>query len=485
MTARTSVGALRRDLSGYVAAPPDPAYAPTLDIDNGRARLSPACVVFPRSIPDVSRTLRFAQDCGLPLTVKGGGHSAAGYCLNRGGVVLDMSLMNDMKLDRSAQILRVQMGSRWEDVYRHLLDTGTGLIPVGGGCLTVGLPGFLLGGGYSFTSRSYGLGSDNVLSIDLVTADGVRHHLREDAEAAEDRDLFWACRGGGGGNFGVAVAAELRVHRPRTATMLIGEISYPLDAAQEVIGYYNEWVETLPDELAVYGYLGHQADPADPGRQLRTFRITPVFNGAYADGFELLRPMLRYAPVTAELYDMALPAWENTNGKSTLVGHRQAYIRSGVMAPRGMTPDVVDIYQRFMNAAPSPDSFVVWMHGGGRVSELPAGSSAFPHRDGRFIFEVKSIWSSEAETRANVEWAYHFGEELRPHFTGAYVNYIDPLLPDWKQMYYAGNYARLLRIKRQADPAGFFRFQQGVGSEFEPSRAEPLDLSPLNRTVVT
>ena len=217
-----------------------------------------------------------------------------------------------------------------------------------------------------------------MLSIDLVTADGVHHHLREDAEAAEDRDLFWACRGGGGGNFGVAVAVELRVHRPRTATMLIGEISYPLDAAHEVIGYYNEWVETLPDELAVYGYLGHQADPADPGRQLRPSRITPVFNGAYADGLELLRPMLRYAPVTAELYDMALPAWENTFGKSTLVGHRQAYIRSGVMAPRGMTPDIIDIYQRFMNAAPSPASFVVWMHGGGRVSKLPAGSSAFP-----------------------------------------------------------------------------------------------------------
>ena len=210
-----------------------------------------------------------------------------------------------------------------------------------------------------------------MLSIDLVTANGVHHHLREDAEAAEDRDLFWACRGGGGGNFGVAVAVELRVHQPRTATMLIGEISYPLDAAHEVIGTYNEWVETLPNELAVYGYLGHQADPADPGRQLRTFRITPVFNGAYADGLELLRPMLRYSPVTADLYDMALPAWETTNGKSTLVGHRQAYIRSGVMAPRGMTPNIVDIYQRFMNDAPSPDSFVVWTHGGGRVSELP------------------------------------------------------------------------------------------------------------------
>ena len=151
--------------------------------------------------------------------------------------------------------------------------------------------------------------------------------------------------------------------------MLIGEISDPLDAAHEVIGYYNEWVETLPDESRSTVTWVTRPIPPTPAASCARSGSPRCSTAPTRTGSNSATPLLRYAPVTAELYDMALPAWENTNGRSTLVGHRQAYIRSG-MAPRGMTPDVVDIYQRFMNAAPSPDSFVVWMHGGGRVSEL-------------------------------------------------------------------------------------------------------------------
>ena len=147
-----------------------------------------------------------------------------------------------------------------------------------------------------------------------------------------------------------------------------------------------------------------------------------------------------------------------------------------------MTSDVIDIYQRFMNDAPSPDSFVVWTHGGGAISAVPPDATAFPHRQPGFIYELKSIWTDPADTRQNVEWAYRFGEALRPHFSGAYANYIDPLLTDWPQMYYGGNYERLLRIKQAADPEGVLAFQQGIGSAFRPAGAEPLDLSPLNRT---
>lgn len=481
---RSAIDRLGSMLSGSVAQPGSTSYESSLDIDNGRARLEPAIVVQPRSVQDVSLALRFARDEGLPLTVKGGGHSAAGYCLNRGGVVLDMSLMQDMSLDHDTGVLSVQLGARWQEVYNYLLETGNGLIPVGGGCLTVGLPGFLLGGGYSFASRSFGMGSDNVVSMDVVTADGELHHLHEDAGSEEDRDLWWACRGGGGGNFGVAVAVELQTRRPNSADMLVGQIAYPLTQAQEVIGAYNEWVETVPNEMATYGYLGHQPDPADSTRLVETFRITPVFNGEYADGFEVLRPMLKFPPLYAELYAMVLPRWEDTIGKSTLVGDRQAYIRSGIMPAGGHTPEVIDIYRHFMESSPSPDSFVVWTHGGGRIEEIPSDSSAVPHRDGRFIYELKSIWTDDVDMRANVEWAYHFGEALRPHFIGAYVNYIDPLLTDWKNMYYGDHYDRLLEIKRRVDPDRFFRFQQGIGSDFEPSSDEPLDLSPLNRTVV-
>lgn len=474
---------LQRTLSGVVLVPGDPGFAQALEIDNGRVRLVPSYVVQPRSPEDVALTMRFSRDRGLPITVKCGGHSAAGYCVNAGGVVLDMSLMRSMHLDADAALLRVQLGARWENVYDHLFDSKTGLIPVGGGCLTVGLSGFLLGGGYSFTSRSYGMGSDNIVSLDLVTPDGVLHHLHDGVESAEETDLWWACRGGGGGNFGVAVGVELRVHEPPTPTMLVGEIVYPLDAGQDVIGTYNDWVQTVPDAMAVYGFLGNLSDPGEQNRQVPCFRITAVYNGAHAEGVDLLGPMLRLPLIQASLYDMVLPLWEDQIGTSTLVGDRQGYIRSGIVPLGGMTSDVIDIYQHYFAKSPSPDSFVVWTHGGGAISRVAPGATAYVHRQPGFIYELKSIWTDPADTRRNVEWAYDFGEALRPHFSGAYGNYIDPLLTDWTNMYYGSNYSRLEQIKRVVDPDGIFAFQQGIGSDFRPSGQQPLDLSPLNRTI--
>ncbi len=472
-----------RRLSGYVCEPGTPDYLGTLGIDNGRVRLPPALVVRPRSAADIALTISFARDSALPMTVKGGGHSAAGYCLNRGGIVLDLSLMKAMTLDREQRLLHVQMGATWEDVYGFLAADGTGLVPVGGGCLTVGLAGFLLGGGYSFLSRSYGLGSDNVVDIDLVTADGRHRHLAADAADDLDRDLFWACRGGGGGNFGVATAMTLRLHKPPTPKLLGGQISYPIANAPGIIEEYNSWIRDLPDAMAVYGYFGNDPDPARPGEKVPVFRLTPVYNGPYADGIELLQPMLRHETVQAQLFAMTLPDWETAMGTSTLVDDRLAYMRSGVLAEGGLDGRFVSTCLEFMASAPSADSFVVLPQGGGAVAKAGPGEGSYAHRAGQHIFEVKSIWRGQQGMRANVEWAYDFGEQLRPGFTGAYLNYIDPLLTGWQDAYYAGNYQRLLDIKHRADPDRFFHFQQAIGSDFEPRAERPLDLSPLNRTI--
>lgn len=478
----SGIGTLQASISGVVLQPGTSAYTAGLDIDNGRIDLRPACVVQPRSAHDISLALRFAREHGKPVTVKGGGHSAAGYCLNHGGVVLDMSMLADLKLHRKTKTLSVQLGARWAKVYDYLQSHGAGLIPVGGGCLTVGLGGFLLGGGYSFTSRSYGMGCDNLRSIDLVTPDGVLHHLDARSSKKLEKDLWWACRGGGGGNFGVAVAVELQLHQPARPTMLVGDITYPLAAAHDVIGAYNAWTPKLPNEMAAYGYLGNQRDPAEPGRTIPSFRITAVYNGEHADGIDLLRPMLKLPSTKVEFYDMALPQWEDKIGTSTLVGDRQAYIRSGILPVGGMDTTVIDIYQRFMAKAPSPDSFVVWTHGGGKISKVAPDKTAFVHREPGFIYELKSIWKDPADARDNIEWAYDFGEALADHFCGAYANYIDPLLADWPEKYYGSNYARLEEIKRAVDPDGMFAFQQGIGSPFRPDTGQPLDLSPLNRT---
>jgi hypothetical protein len=475
---------LKQKLSGYVLRPGDSGYASIIQIDNGRVNQQPQLVVKANAVEDVAVAMRFAQKNNLKFTVIGGGHSAAGYCLNTGGLVLDLSLMNSIRLDRGNGHIHVQMGARWNDVYVYLMQGGTGLIPIGGGCPTVGIPGFMQGGGYSFASRSYGLSIDNLYSFTIVTPDCEVRHISGASQSKEERDLFWACRGGGGGNFGVIVEMEIQAHQPRTERMMMAQIRYDPAQAQDVLGFYNEWVEKVPDELAVYGIWTTQPDPADSTRIIKTFGFTAVYNGDFAEGLALVEPLLKRKPILAQLNSFTLPEFEEVNGRTTLVNRRNAYIRSGMMPPGAMQPKAVEILQRYMNLAPSASSFMVWTHAGGAIEKVKPEATAFAHRATRFVPELKAIWDGDQDARANIEWAWSFYNELSEFFTGAYLNYIDPLQPGWPKAYYGEHYDSLLRIKRHWDPNNFFQFQQGIGSSFEPKVAMPLDLSPLNRTII-
>lgn len=475
---------LQRELSGYVLQPGSPEYQAAIQIDNGRVQLQPSVIVLANGERDVAAALKFAQKHELGLTVLGGGHSATGYCLNTGGMVVDLSLMKGMHLDAAQRTLRVQMGCRWSDVYAYMMQSGTGLIPVGGGCLTVGVPGFVQGGGFSFASRSYGISADNLLSAKIVTADGKLRHLSENAKSKEDRDLFWAIRGGGGGNFGIATEMEMRVHQPNTPKMFMALIRYSVDRAQEVLGFYNEWVETLPDEMAVYGIWGPTREPANPKKIETTFGFTAVFNGDFSEGLKVIDPLLKRKPLYAQLYSLTLPEFEEMVGLSTSVKGRNAYIRAGMMPPLSMNADAIRVMQEYMGNRPTPDSFIVWTHLGGKVAEVSPTATAFAHRHARFVPELKVIWDTPQQARANIEWGFNFFQAMEPHFQGSYVNYIDPLLAGWPKKYYEQNYKRLLEVKRRVDPGNFFHFQQGIGSKFEPDIREPLDLSPLNRTFI-
>jgi hypothetical protein len=468
-------------------------------------------------VKDVELALQFARENKLPFNVKGGGHSAAGYCLNDGGVVIDMFHLNNISFNKKDETVRVGMGARWKDVYEHMEDTHTGLIPVGGGCPTVGPAGFMLGGGYSFVSRSYGMSIDNLLSLTIVTPDGKRRVVGVDSKSSEDKDLFWACQGGGGGNYGIVTEMHMRVRRPNTARMLVGQIHFPIERAVEVIDYYNKWVETLPNQMAVYGRWGkiqdsqiqsihddvikrrRPPDEVNPKfiKKLKTLSFTPVYNGPFAEGMEMLQGLLKFAPLASNIFQMTLPQWEAYNGYSTLVANRSSYIKSLMLKPLHYTADVAKVFVKYMSspddefAPPNNDSFVVWTHGGGEIGKRSSEETSFWHRDARFIPELKTIWDFDkpGEREMNVEWSNRFFDELTrvSRASGAYVNYIDPLLHNWQEKYYGKNYARLLKIKKKVDPYNVFAFQQGIGSTFNPSpfaKGVHEDLAPLDRTQV-
>ncbi len=482
-----AINELTRELSGYVVQPGDAEYEATVKIDNGRIQFRPRLIIFPAVVDDVRIGLKFAIDHNLPFAVKGGGHSAAGYCLNEGGVVMAMKNLNKITFDKAKSTVTAEMGVIWYDIYKFMQNTGTGLVPVGGGCPTVAPPGFMLGGGYSFVSRSYGMSIDNLISLKIVTPDGQLRHIGRDSKSTDDIDLFWACRGGGGGNFGIVVEMTMEVQKPNTKKMLVGQIRYPLEMAEEVLGYYNEWVDDLPDTMACYGFMGNQKDLVDKVTNVKVLGLTPVFNGDGAEGMELVKGLLKMKPINADLFNMTLPDWEFYNGNTTKVDGRSSYIRSTVLPQGGMNNKVAKVIIDAMTHAPSPDSFAVWTHGGGAIEKVAADATAYVHRTARFIPEIKAIWDLDkpGDTLKNVQWAYEFFEKFSQagNSTGAYVNYIDPLQHNWTDQYYGSNYKRLLKIKKKVDPNNYFKFQQSVGSTFNPSK-ELTDISPLNRTSV-
>jgi len=466
-------------IEGRVAEVGDADFMRCVSIDNGRINRQPQAVVVPANVADVAKTLRFAIDERKRLTVRSGGHSASGYCLNEEGMVLDMRSLGQLDLDAGKGTIRIGMGAIWRDVYNHLQASRTGLVAVAGGCLGVGAGGFLLGGGYSFVSRSYGLGMDNVRSLTLVTVDGKIRKVGPDSKGAADKDLFWAACGGGGGNFGIAVESELQLHRLKP--VLAGQILFPFYRIEEILPAYNAWVTKLPNEMAVYGFLGNQPDPKNGGVPALFLRFTPIYNGPFADGMELLQPLFKLQPSNVSLFSMTLPQFEVMAGGSTSVAGRAAYIRSALLGPGTMDAKLAKVFKYHMSRMPTPESFVVWTHAGGAIARRKPTDSAYWHRNSLFMPEVKAIWdpSRPQDARRVIEWAYDFFEEVGQVGDGAYLNYIDPLLRDWKQKYYGGNLQRLTDVKNKADPDDVFGFQQGISSKFEPSGSRPLDLKPL------
>ncbi|MGA8030168.1 MAG: FAD-binding protein, partial [Bryobacteraceae bacterium] len=437
----------------------------------------------------------YCHDHNVPLTIKAGGHSAAGYCLNGEGVVLDLDDMNAIAFKGDSQ-LSVGAGTRWINAYDFLRDRQSPLTVIGGGCAGVGVAGFVLGGGYSFISRSYGLGCDNVTGLQFVSTTGEVYELddklfdQKNKSAGNGTELYRALRGSGGGNFGIVTRIDLQLKKTHVPRPTMGQVDFPFYRIDELLAFYNDWVLRLPKEMAVYGIMRSFPDPRFGGKPALMLRFTPVFNGELTDAVDLLEPLLKLGPSDIELYTMSLPEWEDFVGTSTQVRGHSAYIRSLVLGPGTLTQDVAEICKFYLGRAPSTDSYIVWTHTGGKISENNSTNSSFAHRGGVFTFELKSEWDSSQplQARPNIEWAVDFFDALGEHAQGAYINYIDPLLVDWQKKYYRNEYDRLLGVQNQWNKDRWLGFQQSIGSGYQTAprkqpRTKPVDLSPLTRTI--
>jgi FAD/FMN-containing dehydrogenase len=419
----------------------------------------PSLVARPLDAADARKAVQWAVAHGVPLRARSGGHSYAGYSTLSGGMMLDLRNMRGISVDTHGRTATIGAGAQLIDVYSALAARGV-TIPAGS-CPSVGIGGHALGGGMGLAGRKFGLTADNLLSARIVTADG----RLITASAHEHPDLYWALRGGGGGNFGVVTSFTFRVHPvPRTVAWFF--VRWPASRGADALAAWQAWAPHARRELtSIFHLNGGGVDPA---------RVTGQYFGPASDLPGLLAPLTAVGGAhvsTGDLdYFRAQVMWAGCSSISLTACHT-AGTRPGGTLPRESFQAKSDyvakplpaaardaLVQAALARAGIPGSGAILFDSyGGAINQVPPAATAFVHRKVLFCIQYLTY-------NGGASWLRSIHNRMRPYVTGgAYFNYTDPELSDWQAAYYGSNYHRLLSIRRAVDPHHYFNFPQAIG----------------------
>ena len=451
------ISTLRSSLRGRLLFPGDAGYEEARTIWNAMIDRRPAMVVRPENVEDVVSAVNFAREKGLLLCVKGGGHNIAGNAVCDGGLMIDLSGMNYVKVDAERRIAQVGPGAKLADFDReaqaHALATPLGINS------TTGVAGLTLGGGFGWLSRKFGTTVDNLLSADVVTADGkvVR------ASETENPDLFWGLRGGGG-NFGIVTNFEFKLH-PFGPDVLTGLIVFPFDQAKDVLRKYRDAVKTMPDDLNVWVVM-RKAPPLPFLPEDAHFKEAVIFacfySGDPAEGEKLLQPFRSFGTPYGEFIGVQpFAAWQQAFDPLLTPGVRN-YWKSHNFAE--LPDDAIDIAIKYVNDLPSPHTEIFFGLVGGQASRVPADATAYSQRDALWACNVHGRWETPEEDSKVISWAREFWNDSEPYSTGGvYVNF---MTEDEKSRvtsaYKPEIWNRLVEVKRKYDPTNLFSMNQNI-----------------------
>ena len=440
-----SLQSFGKGLGGTLIRRGDADYDQARRVWNGMIDRSPAAIFRCNSTADVVAAVNFAREEGLMLAVRGGGHNAAGLALVDDGLVIDLSGMRGVKVDADKRIAYVQGGALWRD-----LDAAThphGLATTGGLISSTGVGGLTLGGGLGWLMRQHGLACDNVLAVEIVTADG---QVRR-ASATENADLFWAVRGGGG-NFGVVTSFEFRLHPMRT--LYAGMLVFPGPQAPQVLRRYREVAESAPDELTVFAALMTSPD----GHPITA--IFPAYNGPVSKAEAAVKPFRDLGPVADQVAEMPYPALQSMLDEGFPSG-LHVYWRSDFL--KGLPDEALDTLVDRFQAITSPLSALLIEQFGGAVARVPADETAFAQRDAMFNLAIVSRWTDAATASRHTDWARQTSAAIQPFTSGGvYVNYLGEEGADRIKAAYGPKYEKLVAVKKKYDPNNVFRVNQNI-----------------------
>ncbi len=451
-----AVEALASSFRGALIRPGDRTYDEHRRVWNGSIDRYPALIARCAGVEDVIAAVRFARIHGLLVAVRGGGHSYPGYSVCDGGMVIDLSLMKRIHVDPETRTGRVQAGVLLGELDRETQAFGFA-VPAGFVSHT-GVAGLTLGGGIGFTMRKFGLTIDNLLSVDLITAQG--EFLK--ASEHENADLFWGVRGGGG-NFGIVTEFEFRLN-PLGPQVFAGPIFWPMDEAPSVLSFYRDWIADCPDELMTL--IVERRAPALPAMPpdlvgQRVVAVVCVYAGSVDEGEEVVRPLKGFRPPALDLcapmpfvthqqmYDAAYPrGW-------------RYYFRSCDVAE--LNDDIIDVMVDYGHRIESSITSLALWQMGGAVSRVGEGETAFNGRRAGHTFNINGNTMTAEGFAQEREWARGLWTALEPYHTSVYVNFLMEEGEDRvRQAYGAAKYDRLRTLKRKYDPDNFFRLNQNI-----------------------
>jgi FAD/FMN-containing dehydrogenase len=451
-----SINAFSAALRGRALTADSEGYDKTRTIWNAMIDRRPALIARCAGAADVVQAVTFAREHQLLLAVRGGGHGVAGNAVCDGGLMIDLSPMKSVRVDPEARTARVEPGVTLGGFDREAQAFGLAT-PLGVNA-TTGVAGLTLGGGFGWLSRKLGLSIDNLISADVVTAAGELVRASE----AENADLFWAIRGGGG-NFGVVTSFEFRLHRVGPQ-VLSGLLVYPLEHAREVLRFHRGFLLNTPEEFVGW-FLVRKAPPVPfipvewHGEEIIALAV--FHSGSIQEGERIVGPLRKFRqPLVDLIAPQPYTAWQTILDPLLVPGMRN-YWKSHDL--RELSDGLIDTLVDYAGRIPDPQTEVAFAHIGGAVSRVPADSTAYGHRDAQFVMNVHCRWEDPAKDAACIAWARGLFQAVAPFATGnVYVNFMAQDEQDRVRAAYAGNYDRLVELKGKYDPGNLFRLNQNI-----------------------
>ena len=450
-----TVDDLRTRVRGQTITPGDGDYETARRVYNGMVDKRPEVIVRCTDVTDVIAAIEFAREHRVDLSVRGGSHSVPGFGTNDGGVVVDLAQMNGVRIDPRAQTARAEGGCTWGG-FNHA-TYGFGLATTGGIIASTGIAGLTLGGGIGYLSRAFGLTCDNLISADVVTADG--QFLV--ASQSENEDLFWALRGGGG-NFGVVTSFKYQLHPVKD--IVAGLFFFPVERARDLLEFYREFIQTAPEELGMFPAF--QIAPPLPfipqSDHGKTFVIAVCcWAGAPERAEQIFAPIRGVAPLVAEM--VAPMPYPVLNGMfdPLLPAGLQHYWKSDFAAE--LTDSAIKAHVEYGPKVPVVNSTMHIYPINGACNRVASDATAFAYRDAKFATVIAGMWPDPADNEKNVKWVKDYYRAVHPNsLAGGYVNFMAGDDQDRIRDNYKGNYDRLVAIKRKYDPTNLFHMNQNI-----------------------